>query len=58
MPAISDFSSDVIPKFLGEINTWENRCYHRDIGTPGDYDRASRDFEAIAAKFDLLDSQP
>lgn len=57
MPAISDFSSDVIPKFLGEINTWENRCYHRDIGTPGDYDRASRDFEAIAAKFDLLDSQ-
>jgi mannose-1-phosphate guanylyltransferase len=28
-----DFSLDVIPKFLGKINTYHNSNYHRDIGT-------------------------
>ena len=28
-----DFSQDVIPAFLGQINVWHNGVYHRDIGS-------------------------
>lgn len=28
-----DFSLEVIPKYLGKISTFENKVYHRDIGT-------------------------
>jgi len=31
-PQISDFSTEVIPEFLGRIATWENTGIHRDIG--------------------------
>ena len=31
---ISDFSTEVLPKFIGRIATWENREIHKDIGTP------------------------
>jgi mannose-1-phosphate guanylyltransferase len=30
---IVDLSTEVIPHFVGRINTWENRGVHRDIGT-------------------------
>ena len=29
-----DFSCEVIPAFMGKINTFHNADYHRDIGTP------------------------
>ena len=32
-PKAIDFSTDVIPEFLGRIATWENTEIHRDIGT-------------------------
>lgn len=32
-----DFSNDVLPKFMGKINTYLNNVYHRDIGTPESY---------------------
>jgi len=32
-----DFSLDVLPNFMGRINTYENRVYHRDIGTVTSY---------------------
>ena len=32
-----DFSNDVLPKFMGRINTYLNSVYHRDIGTPQSY---------------------
>lgn len=35
-----DFSKDVIPNFLGKINTYYNGNYHRDIGTPQSYSLA------------------
>jgi mannose-1-phosphate guanylyltransferase len=54
MPANSDFSRDVISEFLGEINTWENRCYHRDIGSPYDYERAKREFRLVASRYRTL----
>jgi len=32
-----DFSNDVLPKFMGKINTYLNDTYHRDIGTIESY---------------------
>ena len=32
-PAVDDFSTEVVPQFLGKIATWENTEIHRDIGT-------------------------
>jgi mannose-1-phosphate guanylyltransferase len=29
---INDISNDLIPKFLGRIQVFENNTYHRDIG--------------------------
>ena len=32
-----DFSNDVLPKYMGKINTYLNSIYHRDIGTIESY---------------------
>lgn len=32
-PNVSDFSTEVLPYFMGKIATWENKGVHRDIGT-------------------------
>ena len=32
-PNISDFSTEVLPSFIGRIATWKNSEIHRDIGT-------------------------
>lgn len=32
-----DFSNDVLPKYMGKINTYLNPTYHRDIGTVESY---------------------
>ena len=32
-PHVSDFSTQVLPEFLGRVATWENVGVHRDIGT-------------------------
>jgi mannose-1-phosphate guanylyltransferase len=31
-PSISDFSTEVLPHFMGNIATWDNQGIHRDIG--------------------------
>lgn len=38
-----DFSNEVIPNFLGKINTYLNKVYHRDIGTITSYNKAQID---------------
>ncbi|MGB5793481.1 nucleotidyltransferase family protein [Poseidonibacter sp.] len=38
-----DFSLDVIPNYLGRINTFLNDTYHRDIGTIDSYKQAQKD---------------
>jgi len=38
-----DFSNDVLPKFLGKINTYLNNTYHRDIGTPQSHKLAQKE---------------
>ncbi len=32
-PEVSDFSTGVLPRFIGRIATWHNTGVHRDIGT-------------------------
>ena len=32
-PEANDFSTEVLPRFLGRIATWKNQGIHRDIGT-------------------------
>ena len=33
-PGITDFSTQVIPNFLGRIYTWHTNATYLDIGTP------------------------
>ncbi len=42
-PEATDFSTDVIPTFLGRIATWENLGIHRDIGVLSSLMAAQRD---------------
>lgn len=42
-----DFSKDIIPHYLGRINTFENKIYHRDIGTPESYLQCLKDWESL-----------
>jgi mannose-1-phosphate guanylyltransferase len=44
-----DFSTDVLPNFLGRVNTFHNNVYHRDIGTIESYALACQEFSKIAA---------
>lgn len=39
-----DFSTEVLPQYLGRIQTYFNDSYHRDIGTPASLARAREDF--------------
>jgi mannose-1-phosphate guanylyltransferase len=34
-PDLTDFSTEVLPKFLGRISTWQNDRIHKDIGFLG-----------------------
>ena len=40
---ITDFSTQVIPKFLGKIATWQNTEIHRDIGSFEQLKKAQED---------------
>lgn len=42
-----DFSTEVIPSFLGKINTFQNNIYHRDIGSPSSLALARSEFPAL-----------
>lgn len=53
-PKISDFSNEVIPRFLGRIATWKNKTIHRDIGTAEALNQAQRD-ESLFDGIDLDD---
>ncbi|OGW31679.1 MAG: mannose-1-phosphate guanylyltransferase [Nitrospirae bacterium GWF2_44_13] len=43
---IIDFSTEVLPHYIGRIFTFHNNVYHRDIGTIESYEAAVRDFSA------------
>jgi mannose-1-phosphate guanylyltransferase len=45
-----DFSTEVIPPFVGRIHTFHNDLYHRDIGTIESYEAACREYPAIVQR--------
>ncbi len=47
-----DFSTEVIPKFLGKINTFHNNIYHRDIGTFSSLELAKSEFPPLLKSLD------
>ncbi len=42
--SVVDVSTEVLPHFVGRINTFLNDDYHRDIGTPESLHKAEMDF--------------
>lgn len=45
-----DFSKDIIPKYLNRIFTFENKIYHKDIGTLENYQKAQIEFNDLFLK--------
>ena len=39
-----DFSTEVLPHYVGRIFTFHNDVYHRDIGTMDSYEKAQKEF--------------
>ena len=46
---VIDFSTEVLPHFMGRINSFHNGTYHRDIGTVASLLAARREYPGIAA---------
>jgi len=44
-----DFSTEVIPHFMGRIQAHRNALYHRDIGTVASWMEAHKDFQPMPA---------
>ena len=44
---VIDFSTEVLPHYIGKIFTYNNKVYHRDIGSPESYKKAQIDFYCI-----------
>jgi mannose-1-phosphate guanylyltransferase len=47
---VIDFSTEVLPHFMGRINTFHNDVYHRDIGTIASLLAARREYPVAAMK--------
>jgi mannose-1-phosphate guanylyltransferase len=45
-----DFSTEVLPHFIGRINAFHNDIYHRDIGTIASLTAAQREYPIAVAK--------
>lgn len=43
-----DFSTEVLPYYVGRIYTFQNQVYHRDIGQPESFLRSQREFEGAS----------
>ena len=41
---VIDFSTEVLPRYMGRIFTFHNEIYHRDIGTLASYEAAQQDY--------------
>ncbi len=46
---VIDFSTEVLPRFLGRINTFHNGTYHRDVGTMESLLAARREYRGLPA---------
>lgn len=47
---VIDFSTEVLPHFLGRINTYHNDTYHRDIGTIESLSAAQLEYSSVIAR--------
>ena len=43
-----DLSTEVIPHYLGRIQTFHNHQYHRDIGTPESLNLALQEYKLVS----------
>ena len=48
--AVADFSTEVLPYYMGRINTFHNDIYHRDIGTVDSLKLAQSEYPAAVAR--------
>ena len=46
-----DFSTEVIPHYIGLIHTFNNDVYHRDIGTIASYKTACEEFPKVRKQY-------
>jgi len=46
---VIDFSTEILPNFIGRINTFHNGGYHRDIGTLESLEAARKEYPLIVA---------
>jgi mannose-1-phosphate guanylyltransferase len=51
---VFEFSTQVIPAFMGKVYCWQNTVYHRDIGNPQAYLAAQTEFRPITQQFRLI----
>ncbi|ABD08498.1 Nucleotidyl transferase [Rhodopseudomonas palustris HaA2] len=49
---VVDFSTEVLPVFMGRIFSFHNGSYHRDVGTPASLALAQLDYPLAVAQFD------
>jgi mannose-1-phosphate guanylyltransferase len=49
--AFVDFSTEVLPAYMGRINTFHNDVYHRDIGTVESLAAGRLEYPPVAARF-------
>jgi mannose-1-phosphate guanylyltransferase len=56
-PEVTDFSTQVLPHFIGKIATWKNNGVHIDIGSFEALKQAQAAANLGAMKVDLLDDQ-
>lgn len=53
---VVDFSTEVLPHYMGRINTFHNGTYHRDIGTVDSLRLAQTEYPAAIARQSLDDT--
>jgi mannose-1-phosphate guanylyltransferase len=53
---IIDFSNDVLPSYIGRINTFHNGTYHRDIGNIKSLEAAQIEYPAAVKRGSLTNS--
>ena len=46
-----DFSTEVLPEYIGRMNTFHNDVYHRDIGTPESLLAARKEYPDVEKKY-------
>jgi len=54
--AVTDFSTEVLPHFIGRMNSFHNDIYHRDIGNIAALSSAQLEIDDLGAAADLINS--